>query len=503
MKTHVTDIYSITALHYTNAGDEGILHFSCIINNIISDVNNASLEELNLALGLILYKGHRKEKTSDRAYRTISTCPFLAKAVDLYLRDLYQDQWNHCTAPTQYQAPGSSHELACLLVTELIQYSLNIADKPVYLIILDAEYAFDRCLRQILCTELFKSGVTGSALILINNRLSSRSTVYQWNGEMLGPAADLTGFEQGGINSGDFYKLYNNIQLKEAQSSSLGVFMGSSTISAIGQADDVILAANNVDNLRLLAKLTETYCANYRVKLVPSKTKLLPISLPRHEYLVSYAKLVNPVTINGSPVEFTNEAEHVGVLRSTAGNMPNIMQRISAHKKALAAVSPAGLARGQRGNPAASLRVHNLYATPVLFSGLASLVLNSVEVKVLDSHYKNTVQNLQRLHQNTPRAVVYFLAGCLPGEAVLHSRQLSLFSMICHLPNNPLHKHAKYIINHAPPSAKSWFQQIQKLCVQYDLPHPLHLLDNPVKKRKLQEVCKGPDSPILARPAQK
>ena len=66
MKTHVTDIYSITALHYTNAGDEGILHFSCIINNIISDVNNASLEELNLALGLILYKGHRKEKTSDR-----------------------------------------------------------------------------------------------------------------------------------------------------------------------------------------------------------------------------------------------------------------------------------------------------------------------------------------------------------------------------------------------------------------------------------------------------
>ena len=55
-----------------------------------------------------------------------------------------------------------------------------------------------------------------------------------------------------------------------------------------------------------------------------SKTKLLTIYLPRHEYLVRYAEIVNLVTINGEPVEFVNEAEHVGVLRSTAGNMPHI-----------------------------------------------------------------------------------------------------------------------------------------------------------------------------------
>ena len=95
-------------------------------------------------------------------------------------------------------------------MTELVQYSLNVSDQPVYLLVLDAQSAYDRCLRQILCTELFKAGVTGSALLLLNNRLENRSTVYQWDGEMLGPARDTTGFEQGGINSGDFYKLYNN-----------------------------------------------------------------------------------------------------------------------------------------------------------------------------------------------------------------------------------------------------------------------------------------------------
>ena len=490
MKKHVIDIYSISALHYCNAGDEGLVHFASLINSAISDVNNATIEELNLALGLILYKGHRKDKNSDRSYRTISTCPFIAKAIDLYLRDLYQDSWDACTASTQYQTSGSSHELASLLVTEVIQYSLNIADQPVYLLVLDAQSAYDRCLRQILCTELFKSGMTGSALLLINNRLENRSTVYQWDGEMLGPARDKTGFEQGGINSGDFYKLYNNSQLKRAQSSSLGVNIGSSVVSAIGQADDVMLVANNVDCLRLLAMLTESYCASYRVKLVATKTKLLPMSHPRHAHLVDYAKLTNPVTIDGTGVKFVEEAEHVGVLRSTAGNMPHILQRIASHKNDLSAVCSAGMARGHRGNPAASLRVHQLHATPVLLSGMASLVLSKAETKVIDTHYKCTVQRLQRLHTNTPRAVVFFMAGCLPGEAVLNLRQLGLFSMVCHLHGDPLNLHAKYILTSAPPSAKSWFQQIRVLCSQYGLPDPLQLLNNPPPKEAFKREVK-------------
>ena len=155
---------------------------------------------------------------------------------------------------------------------------------------------------------------------------------------MLSPVRDTTGFERGGINSRDFYKLYNNSQLKTAQSSSLGVHIGSSVVSAIGQADDVMLAANSLDNLRLQTQLTESYCASYRVKLVSSKTKLLPMHSPRHAHLVDYAKLANSVTIDGTTVQFVHEAEHVGVIRSTAGNMPHILQRNASHKNDLAAI---------------------------------------------------------------------------------------------------------------------------------------------------------------------
>ena len=178
MKNHVTDYFSITALHYKHAGNEGLRHFCCLLNAVISDVNNATLEELNIALGIILYKGHNKDKSSDRSYRTISTCPFLAKAVDLYIRDLYSDLWDSETAETQFQKSGSSHELASLLITEVVKFSNNVLDKPVYLLVLDAQSAFDRCLTQLLCCELFNAGVNGDALSLINNRLTNRSTVF-------------------------------------------------------------------------------------------------------------------------------------------------------------------------------------------------------------------------------------------------------------------------------------------------------------------------------------
>ena len=460
------------------------------MNCIISNINNASIKEINTAYGLILYKGHGKEKSCDRSYRTISTCPLIAKAIDLYLNHLYRSSWHQQTASTQFMAPGSSHELASLLVTEICQYSLYVLNQPVYLLLLDAQSAYDRCLRQILCMELFKAGTTGHPLLLIDKRLAHRSTIYEWNGEMLGPATDDTGFEQGEINSGEFYKLYNNEQLNTADESQLGVNIGSSVVSAIGAADDVILASNDITKLFYLAKLTENYCSNFRVKLVPSKTKLLPVYTKKQKQSVDYAKLINPIKIAGEKVKFVEQAEHVGVIRCSSDNLVNIQQRIAAHKKSLAAVTSAGLARGHKSNPAAALRVHQLYAVPVLFSGMASLVLSKREKDVLEKHYKDTIQNIQKLHAATPRSIVYLLAGTLPSEAVLHQRQLGLFSMICRLPNNPLNYHARFVLSQVPVSSQSWFHIIRDLCLRYHLAHPLTLLDCPPSKEEFKKEVK-------------
>ena len=103
------------------------------------------------------------------------------------------------------------------------------------------------------------------------------------------------------------------------------------------------------------------------------------------------------LAINGVLVPFSEQMEHVGVLRDVDGNMTHVLHRISQHKKALASVMFSGTAKSHRANPAASLRIHTLYCTPVLLSGLSSLVLSTTEMKTLDHHYTTTLQRLQRL----------------------------------------------------------------------------------------------------------
>ena len=221
MRPHVNDYFSITALHYINAGSQGLLHFNFLLNCIIKDVNLASVEELNIAYALLLHKGHQKSRTSDRSYRTISTCPFISKGLDMYIHQLYIDDWNALQAPTQYQGSGSSHELAALLVTEVIQHS-KAQKQPLFLLFLDARSAFDTVVTEFLVRYLFLAGVEGDALLLLNNRLTNRKTYLDWNQTIMGPILDEQGVEQGGINSSDFYKLFNNKLLETLQRSCQG-----------------------------------------------------------------------------------------------------------------------------------------------------------------------------------------------------------------------------------------------------------------------------------------
>ena len=91
LRPSVSDLYSISPLHYIHGGIEAYKHFNFLLNSIIHDVNTASLIELNSVHGLVLYKGHKKEKTSDRSYRTISTCPLISKSLYLYIHDTFSE----------------------------------------------------------------------------------------------------------------------------------------------------------------------------------------------------------------------------------------------------------------------------------------------------------------------------------------------------------------------------------------------------------------------------
>ena len=119
------------------------------------------------------------------------------------------------------------------------------------------------------------------------------------------------------------------------------------------------------------------------------------------------------------------------------------------------------------------------------------MVLTQAEINIIDGHYLSTLQRLLRLHKRTPRSIVYFLAGSLPACAMLRQRQMTLFSMICHLKDDPLQHHAQHVLLHHGSGSKSWFIQVRNICIQYGLPHPLKLLSNPIRKENFKTEIKA------------
>ena len=203
IRPEVHDYYSITAYHFLYAGTPGIAHFHLLLSNLISDINSISLEEVNSVHATILFKGHSKDRGCARSYRTISTCPLTAKALDIYVRDLNIDVWDSCKASTQFLGPGSSHELASLTLTEVIQHSHHVLNQPVFILYLDAKSAFDKVIRELLIRNLYSCGTQGEELLLIDARLKHRKTFLEWDKVVMGPICDQVGVEQGGVSSGD------------------------------------------------------------------------------------------------------------------------------------------------------------------------------------------------------------------------------------------------------------------------------------------------------------
>ena len=105
---------------------------------------------------------------------------------------------------------------------------------------------------------------------------------------------------------------------------------------------------------------------------------------------------------------------------------------------------------------------------------------------MIDEQYKRTLQNILKLPVNSPSVLVYFVSGSLPGSAILHLKQLTLFGMI-----SPLNIHAHHVLLTPTSSPQSWFLQIREILLQYQLPHPLVLLANPPTKESFKKLVKA------------
>jgi hypothetical protein len=379
---------------------------------------------------------------------------------------------------------GSSHELAALLLTEVICYATLTLGIALWVLLLDKQSAFDSVLKEHILSEAYTAAgyQADQSLLYMAHRLANRRTFLQFSSTLMGPILDKRGVEQGGVNSGDQFQLVNNQELTVTNTAGLGLDMGETSVGSIGVADDVALVSPDPHALQSLLNLSQSLTSSRCMVNVLEKTKLL-LFHPKGDNSAEYWQEVSPIMMNGAALPLSSQAEHVGVLRCRTGNnLASISARMAGHTKSLYSIISCGMARNHRGNPAASLRVESCYSAPKLFSGLASLLLSSTEMNVLSVHRRLTLQRLQRLHPKTPAPALHFLSGSLPAPALVHKHQFTLLHMVALLgPSNILFQHGLYALHHSIKN--SWFTRVRDLSQQYSLPDPLQTMISPPPKK--------------------
>ena len=142
-------------------------------------------------------------------------------------------------------------------------------------------------------------------------------------------------------------------------------------------------------------------------------------------------------------------------------------------------------------NSSDTLCLEKLYGSPVLLSGIASLVLSNKEIRILYLQHKSMLCRLQKLNPNTPDCVIFFLAGQLPITATIHLRQFGLLGMIARLSASSILHNIGTSTLLSSKKEKSWFQQIRDLSCQYGMPDPLAVLQSPADKEYWKRFCKS------------
>ena len=124
--------------------------------------------------------------------------------------------------------------------------------------------------------------------------------------------------------------------------------------------------------------------------------------------------------------------------------------------------------QGQRTHSART-KLEKINGVPVLFLGIASLVLNDCEINIIDNHYKETLSSLLKLYSGTPKAFIYFMSGILPGKAILHQRQLrsncQIKVHVCVVGGPLPHAHKSFNLVTHPPIKRS--ESISWSCLQH------------------------------------
>ena len=192
---------------------------------------------------------------------------------------------------------------------------------------------------------------------------------------------------------------------------------------------------------------------------------------------MAYFKDIQPWTLYGEKLTVADSNEHLGLIVSGLDEeQKNTDNNILKCRNALFSMLGPTYSYKCLLSPLVQTYVWRTCHLPILLSGLPALPIRPAQLDPLSVFHRKILRGFLKLSNSSPIPALYFLLGELPIEATLHIRTLGLLYNIADNQASTANSIVKYILMMCRDNSTTWSNHVRSLCLKYDLPSPLTLL---------------------------
>ena len=196
----------------------------------------------------------------------------------------------------------------------LISHCINNNEK-LFAAFVDFQKAFDYIVRDILWFKLVEIGVRGKMLNVIKSIYSNLKSRVKFDNRVSSDFTCCLGVRQGECLSPILFSMYlNDIEREYILKGAEGVDIGMLKLFLLLYADDIILFANDEENLQLSLNILENYCKRWKLKVNTQKTKVMVFR--------KGGRLRDNISFyyDGAELEIVHKFVYLGVTFTTGGS---------------------------------------------------------------------------------------------------------------------------------------------------------------------------------------
>ena len=434
-----------------------------IIEGIINKKENIPIQWKNGNI-ITIYKGKGK-KGLLKNERGITLSSNMGKVAERIIANKITEEINI----TDYQAGGKKNSSTSdhLTILNNVIYQNKKQKKTTYLCFMDVTKAYDKAWLEGIMHVMNKNGIEGTKWKMtreLSNNLKAKVQTRH------GPTQEFEindSIKQGGVLSVIQYATLIDEIAKNIDQEKIGCKQGMTDkkIGCLLWMDDVVLIAENTEDMHKMLKITHDTAQRYRIKFGEEKTKIMRIGKGAMDNFI----------LGNINIGQTDKYKYLGYMLNEKANSQDHIQALKG--KAEIAFQTIQSITGNMNlrniHMKSTWKLLKATVIPIITYAGESMTYTKKETEQMNKILDNIIRRILNTPRSTPRETIYLECGLLDIETTINKNKLLMYNRIYRTGNTL----TKEIIS--DENNTKWKEEIEILMNRYN-----------IEKKTIQEKSK-------------